>query len=563
MTLAHSWLLILIAPFVSAVVLMRPGTRPSAWVAAACLSVIPAAILAMTAPSSFLPNFLWPGAQLGVTQLGRGWLAFTAVLWGAAAVYAVHSVPPGLRNSGRFWLLWMTACSGNLLLIISLDAISFYVGFSMMSLAAYALVVHDGTPTARRGGRLYLQLAILGEVLLLAGIIVQVEYSGSPQFTAWVTEGVSPWAVAPLICGLGLKAGFWPLHVWLPLAHPVAPAPASAVLSGAMIKAGILGIWAFLPPSELLAFWSPWLMTTGLISALFGVIAGLARSNVKQTLAYSSVSQMGYLLFIVAAGWQLPDERLLVGSALLVYVIHHGFAKGALFLTADLMKTHRLPDGSKRWGLAALIALPALALCGLPATSGAAAKTLLKGLLDSPALSAWVVWLQLGTLATTLLLARVLWLFYRDQQRAPVRAIAPLQSWPWALLCVMGLGSAWLWPTMQTPLFYALELATVFDAIWPIAAGLLIAAAALHWRWRVPAVVYDTRHPFERWSVRFRRRLNKPILPEIETPWLHESHKLLRRIERRWNRMLQGPTVNRSAALMIVFILLAATLIVL
>lgn len=561
MTLAHSWLLMLIAPFIAAIVLMQRDTHQRTWLAAVVFSVAPAALLAITAPSSFLPNFLWPSAQLGVTQLGRGWLAFTAVLWGAAAIYAVQTIRPGLLNSGRFWLLWMTACSGNLLLIISQDAISFYVGFSMMSLAAYALVVHEGTPAARRAGRLYLQLAILGEVLLLAGIIIQVEYSGSTQFTTWDAEGLSPWAIAPLICGLGLKAGFWPLHVWLPLAHPAAPAAASAVLSGAMIKAGIMGMWIFLPPGELLAAWSPWLMATGLISALFGIVAGLTRSNVKQALAYSSISQMGYLLFIVAVGWQLPDERMLVGTALLIYVIHHGFAKGALFLTADLMKTHHLPDTRKRWWMAALIALPALALSGLPATSGAAAKGLLKGLLDTPELSAWVLWLQLGALATTLLLGRVLCLFYRDQKNAPVATIPRLQMWPWALLCVMALGCAWIWPAMRTPLLYGLQPDSVFDAAWPMAVGILVTAAALRWRWRVPTRVHDMPYPFERWSVRFRRRLNKPLLPEINFPWLRDSRKLLRGLERRSNRLLQGPTVNRSAALMIVFILLAAILI--
>src|SRR5690554_4759925 len=517
MTFAHSWLLMLIAPFAAAAILMQRGggTHQRTWLAAVALSVLPAAILAIAAPSSFLPNFLWPNAQLGVTQLGRGWLAFTALLWGAAAVYALRTVPPGLQTSGRFWLFWMTACSGNLLLIISQDAISFYVGFSMMSLAAYALVVHDSTPAARRAGRLYLQLAILGEVLLLAGIIVQVEYSSSTQFTTWYSEGVSPWAIAPLVSGLGLKAGFWPLHVWLPLAHPAAPAPASAVLSGAMIKAGILGMWTFLPPGELLAAWSPWLMVTGLVSALFGVAAGLTRSNIKQALAYSSISQMGYLLFIVALGWQLPDERMLVGTALLVYAVHHGFAKGALFLTADLMKKHHLPDNRQRWWMAALIALPALALCGLPATSGAAAKALLKGMLDTPELSVWVMWLQLGAVATTLLLGRVMWLFYRDQQSAPVTPIPALQMWPWISLCVMALGGAWIWPAMRSPLLYGLQPATAFDSVWPMAIGILVTVAALRWRWRVPSPVYDMPYPFERWSVRFRRRLTKPLLPEF------------------------------------------------
>lgn len=114
---------------------------------------------------------------------------------------------------------------------------------------------------------------------------------------------------------------------------------------------------------------------------------------------------------------------------------------------------------------------------------------------------------------------------------------------------------------MRSPLLDGLQPATVFDAVWPMAVGVLVTMAALRWRWRVPPVVYDMPYPFERWSVRFRRRLNKPLLPDIKFPWLRHTRPRLRGLERRGNRLLQGPTVNRSAALMIVFILLAATLI--
>lgn len=567
MTLAHSWIFMLLAPFLAAALMMKRHANPACWYVAATLSVLPALLLAITAPPSFLPNWLWPGSQLGVTQAGRGWLGFTALLWGLAAIYAVATEPPTQRHGKRFWLFWMTACSGNLLLIISQDAISFYVGFSMMSLAAYALVVHDGSPAARRAGRLYLQLAVLGEMLLLAGILVQMQYADSSQFTTWQANGMSAWAAGLLIGGLGLKAGFWPLHVWLPLAHPAAPAAASAVLSGAMIKAGILGMWVFLPASEQLAIWSPWLMTVGLISALYGVAAGITRSNSKQALAYSSISQMGYLVFITALGWQLPDEQMLVGSALLVYATHHAFAKGALFLGADLMKRYRLPGGRQRWWLLALLTLPALALSGLPATSGAAAKSGLKALLETPELALWAVWLQLGALATSLLMVRIVWLFVRDQKQAvavlPTMPQALAQTGPWVILCLMALATAWLWPTMQASMRYSLIIPNLFDALWPVVAALLVALAALRWQWRVPGALYDTSHPFEGWSVRFRRRLNRPFLPEVGNLWPATADQRLRRIERYWNRLWQGHSVNRSAALMILFMLIAAVLILL
>src|SRR5690606_6679290 len=118
---------------------------------------------------------------------------------------------------------------------------SFYVGFTLMSLSAYGLVVHLRGPAPRQAGRLYLQLAVLGEMLLYAGILLRIhEAGGALKLSDWHSAPTSPLTATLLLVGFGIKAGFWPLHVWLPLAHPAAPAAASAVLSGAMLKAGIL-----------------------------------------------------------------------------------------------------------------------------------------------------------------------------------------------------------------------------------------------------------------------------------------------------------------------------------
>ena len=103
--------------------------------------------------------------------------------------------------------------------------------------------------------------------------------------------------------------GLVPLHVWLPLAHPAAPMPASAVLSGAIIKAGVIGLIRFLPLDGSLADWSAGLTSLGLVTAFYAVAVGITQANPKTVLAYSSVSQMGFVAAVLGAGLRRQHRR--------------------------------------------------------------------------------------------------------------------------------------------------------------------------------------------------------------------------------------------------------------
>ena len=148
---------------------------------------------------------------------------------------------------------WLLTLTGSLGVFIAADLASFYLTFGLASLAAWGLVVHDGTPRAVDAGAIYLALAVLGEICLLLAFALLA--AATPGDSLAIRDVVallpaSPWrglTLALLIAGFGLKIGLVPLHVWLPLAHPAAPMPASAVLSGAIIKAGVIGLIRFLP----------------------------------------------------------------------------------------------------------------------------------------------------------------------------------------------------------------------------------------------------------------------------------------------------------------------------
>jgi hydrogenase-4 component B len=543
---ALGWLAVPLAPLIAALLLLCWRDRITPWLWLSCL---PALLAAWHPPAAVPLPALWPGAEWGADDLvTRAFLGFTALLWACASVYACASHQQDPRRL-RFFGFWLLALSGNLLLVMAQDGASFYVGFTLMSLSAYGLVVHQGGSGPRQAGRLYLQLAIVGEMLLYAGLLLRIfEAGGTYGFADWQAAPIGGLTAVLLLVGFGLKAGFWPLHVWLPLAHPAAPAAASAVLSGAMIKAGVLGLWRFLPAQDpLLMDWAGILFAVGMFSAFYGVALGLLQTQAKAALAYSSVSQVGYLLAILALAWQQPEARHLWGTLLALYAVHHGLAKGALFMGAGLASRYRL---TRLHG--ALTLIPALALAGAPLTSGAAAKSLFKTQLDQSVSSPWLPLLTLGSLATALLLARALWLMLRSQKPTLVTLPPRTALVPWALLCLMPLATTLAWPVMRAPGLSSASLSAIWAMLWPLLAAALLVALVIRRGWRLPGAWTALPNPARYLSLRLYRRVKHPQLPPMK-PQLQVP--FWRGLERRWNRYWQNDNLARSVWILCVLML--------
>jgi formate hydrogenlyase subunit 3/multisubunit Na+/H+ antiporter MnhD subunit len=344
-------------------------------VPAAPLPGICAALLLSPGTAAPLPRTLL-GAGLSIDEIGKVLLGVTALLWTLAGIYARFSIKDKGRN--RFAGFWLATLSGNLLLFVSADLISFYLAFATLSLAAFGLVIHSHSAEARRAGRVYLVLAILGETCLLLGFLVGADAAGSVMIdevrSALPASPHRDLAILLLVIGFGLKAGLLPFHVWLPLAHPAAPAPASAVLSGAIVKAGIFGLARFLPLEADLPAWSGALVGLGLATAYFGIVVGLFQKRPKTVLAYSTLSQMGLIVVVLGSAFGSPGPGFALSAATL-YAAHHGLAKGALFLSVGV-----LAETGRRSFPPVLLAtaLAALAVAGLPITGGALAKLAIK-----------------------------------------------------------------------------------------------------------------------------------------------------------------------------------------
>jgi formate hydrogenlyase subunit 3/multisubunit Na+/H+ antiporter MnhD subunit len=534
-----SGLLLAAVLFPAAVALLlipRGGVRVLA-LALAPWTPVPALALALRGTEIEVAPFPWLllGARIGLDLTGQVFLLFTALLWTAAGVYARAYLrdDPG---AVRFFIFHLLTLTGNLGLLVAHDVATFYLFFAFMTFAAYPLVVHAGDSAARRAGRVYLVLAVLGETMLLTGFLLAVQTGGGldvESVAAGVAASPRQGLVAGLILGgFGVKAGALPLHVWLPLAHPVAPTPASAVLSGSMIKAGLLGWIRFLPLGEAaLPGWGTAVLALGLVAAFFGVLIGVLQDDAKTALAYSSISQMGILNVGVGIGLINPEGWSSALAATLAYATHHGLAKGALFLGVGVAAAAATAGRPARLAVAAGLGFAALAVAGAPLTSGSVAKGYLK---EVAALSpgAWPVlldWLlPLTAVGTTLLMARFLSLaLWPDAARAHGHLTRGLWA-PWAALLVALAVVVWALPAA-----YELEVeppglpypGAVWLSIWPIVAGLLLAWLVLVLRRRRTAglapprvAAGDLLIPLERTARRASRLLRAMQLPPPLTP---------------------------------------------
>jgi formate hydrogenlyase subunit 3/multisubunit Na+/H+ antiporter MnhD subunit len=282
-------------------------------------------------------------------------------------------------------------------LLLADDAYSFMVAWETMALASYFLVTSQhGIPEIRRAGFLYLLIAHLGAIALLLSFGVM--QGGSWQFTfdAMRGAGLEPQratlAFLLALLGFGAKAGLVPMHVWLPEAHPAAPSPVSALMSGVMLKIAVYGVLrvTFDLLGQMQWWWGLVALALGLFSAFYGVVFAAVQTDMKRLLAYSSIENIGVIftglgLAIVFHGSGMSSLEALALIALLYHCLNHAFIKSLLFLGtgAVLHSTgernlgrlggliHRMP-----W-VAWLTLIGALSMAGLPPLNGFVSEWLL------------------------------------------------------------------------------------------------------------------------------------------------------------------------------------------
>ena len=395
---------------------------------------------------------------LQADSLGRLFAVLICAVWLAVAVFAFEYMNhEGHRE--RFFGFYLMTLGAMMGVCFAGNLVTLYAFYEMMTLLSVPLVLHIGTRKAVEAAYRYLGFSVAGAGLGLLGLFVLQDYCTTDLFMpGGVLDLVRAGEDRALLLvvffimaiGFGCKAGMFPLHAWLPIAHPVAPAPASAVLSGLITKMGVLALirvayylfgWSFLDGS--------WAQTAVLVLALVTVFMGsslaLREDTLKKRLAYSTVSQVSYVIF----GLMLFHPIALSGA--LFQAIFHAIAKNALFMAtgAIIYKTHltqvsQLRGVGTAYGITMwCFTLASLSLIGIPPTGGFLSKWLLaEGALaaESGPLAYWGIGvLMVSALLTAgYLLPIVVYAFFPGQDFDHRAVMRQQDTWlMWITLCLL------------------------------------------------------------------------------------------------------------------------------
>lgn len=357
-----------------------------------------------------------PGTDLvlRVDPLALLFAGLSAVLWLVTTVYAIGYLEGG-RHRSRFFGFFSLCVTASVGISFAGNLVTFLVFYEMLTLVTYPLVAHKGTSASLRAARIYLRYTFTGGLLVLAGTVWLTTRAGPVDFEegggavtdlAQQSPGVATAIFVLLIAGVGVKAALVPLHGWLPMAM-VAPAPVSALLHAvAVVKAGVFGIVRIIDDvygievAQQLGVLDP-LLALACLTILYGSYQALRQTDLKKRLAYSTVSQVSY----VVVGITLATEVATTGGV--VHLVHQGIMKITLFFCAGLFATvlgattiSQLTGAARRMPLTSIaFTVGAFGMIGLPLTGG----FITKWLLGLGALESGRPWVLVVLVASTLL----------------------------------------------------------------------------------------------------------------------------------------------------------------
>ncbi len=299
----------------------------------------------------------------------------------------------GHHNTARFYVFLLLTLGATMGVFLSSDFYTTFIFFEIMSFTSYVWVAHEENEKALRAADTYLAVAVIGGLVMLMGILGIWHELGTLTFTElpaaakdYTHKPVLYALGACMLVGFGAKAGAFPLHIWLPKAHPVAPAPASALLSGILTKTGIFGV--LLITCDLFSEdvrWGSLILIIGALTMFGGALLAVFSIDLKRTLACSSMSQIGFILVGTGMICLLGEENMLAVHGTVLHMANHSMIKLVLFMAAGVifMNAHSLDlneirgYGRKKPLLKVIFLIGALAIGGIPFFSGYISKTLL------------------------------------------------------------------------------------------------------------------------------------------------------------------------------------------
>ena len=350
------------------------------------------------------------GLRLALDGFRKVYLVVIALMWlatlGLSDEYFAH-----YHQRGRYYFFNLMTLGATMGVFLAADLLTAFVFFEIMSFTSYTWVLQEETPAAIRAANTYLAVAVIGGLVALMGLFLLQHHLGTTDLAslyglaqAFSQKNILYAAGGCILFGFGAKAGMFPLHIWLPKAHPVAPAPASALLSGVLTKSGIWGILAI--SCNIFRYDSAWgtlILTLGTVTMVLGAVLALFSIDLKRTLACSSMSQIGFILVGIGMMGILGEENALAARGTLLHMVNHSLFKLVLFECAGVVyqNLHRLDlneirgFGRKKPLLHAAFLLGAMGIGGVPLLNGYVSKTLLHEAIVEAGHYAVVEWLFL------------------------------------------------------------------------------------------------------------------------------------------------------------------------
>lgn len=324
-----------------------------------------------------------------VDALGKLFAVVVNLVWVLSGFYAFEYMKHE-QEEGRFFGFYLMVHGILHGLVFAGGLVTYYLFYELMTLLSVPLILHNRSKEAIKGGLKYLFYSLFGAYMVLFGLFFLNRFAETLSFLPGGTlnmaavvgnEQLMLVVAFSMIIGFSVKAGMFPLHAWLPTAHPVAPAPASAVMSGIIVKAGVLGmirVVYYLVGADFIR--GTWVQTVwmglALLTVFMGSMLAYREKVLKKRLAYSTVSQASYILF----GLSLLQPVAMTGA--LLHVVFHAVIKSCLFLSAGsiIYKTHKTNvDDLRGIGKEMPVAIwcytfASAALIGIPPASGFISK---------------------------------------------------------------------------------------------------------------------------------------------------------------------------------------------
>lgn len=346
-----------------------------------------------------IPGFCGMGMHFKLDGFRLVYVCIAVLMWTVSGVFS-REYMAHYEKKRRYYLFFWATFVATVGVFLSADLYTTFIFFEIMSFTSYVWVAFDERRESLKAAETYLAVAVIGGMVMLMGLFLLYDLFGTLEMDALGEKAAAVMsghgsitqlymAGGLMLFGFGAKAGCFPLHIWLPKAHPEAPAPASALLSGILTKAGVFGIIVLscvLFGSD--GRWGFLIAVLGLITMFLGAFLAVFSVNLKRTLACSSISQIGFILTGIGMACLLKsvgeDNSLAVRGAFL-HMVNHSLFKLVLFLCAGavFMNLHQLNlndirgFGRKKWALGFCFLMGALGIGGIPFWNGYVSKTLI------------------------------------------------------------------------------------------------------------------------------------------------------------------------------------------